>query len=122
AFGSIAFSTGLLTFTINPATGSNGLTAMVPAQARGGALLGISRDGSTVGFTTQIIKGVSYAFFDGTAGAYTATYAVDVRPPVLSGVTATPGLNNTATIAWTTDEPADSHLDYGLSASALTSH
>ena len=45
SFGSIAFDTGALTFTINPAAGSNGLTAMVPAQARGGALIGINRDG-----------------------------------------------------------------------------
>ena len=37
----------------------------------------------------------------------------------IAGVTATPGLNNTATITWTTDEPADSRVDYGLSASAL---
>src|SRR5262249_27378409 len=42
--------------------------------------------------------------------------------PVISAVTATPGLGDTATIAWTTDEPADSRVDYGLSASALTSH
>ena len=65
---------------------------------------------------------MSYAFFDAAAGSYTATYAVDVTPPVISGVTATPGLGNTATIAWTTDEPADSRVDFGLSASALTSH
>jgi hypothetical protein len=122
SFASIAFNTGSLTFTINAAAGSNGLTAMVPAQARGGALVGINRDGTAVSFATQIIKGVAYAFFDGAAGSYTATYAVDVTPPVISGVAATPGLNNTATIAWTTDEPSDSRVDYGLSASALTSH
>ena len=60
-------------------------------QARGGALVGISRNGSPVSFTTQVIKGVTYAFFDGAAGSYKATYAVDVTPPVISGVTATPG-------------------------------
>ena len=48
SFGSVSFGSGALTFTISPATGSNGLTAMVPAQARGGALIGISRDGSPV--------------------------------------------------------------------------
>ena len=122
SFGSIAFDTGALTFAINPAAGSNGLTAMVPAQARGGALIGINRDGSPVTFTPQVIKGVSYAFFDGLAGSYTASYAVDVTPPLIANVTATPGLNNTATITWTTDEPADSRVDYGLSESALTSH
>jgi hypothetical protein len=122
SFGSVAFSSGVLTFTISLAAGSNGLTAMVPATAKGGALIGISRDGSPVSLATQVIKGVSYAFFDAAAGSYTATYAVDVTPPVISGVTATPGLGNTATITWTTDEPADSRVDFGLSASALTSH
>ena len=122
AFGSVAFNAGALTFTINAAAGSTGLTAMIPAQARGGALMGISRDGSAVNSTTQVIKGVAYAVFDAAVGTYTATYAVDVTPPVISGVTATPGLNNTATIAWTTDEPADSRVDYGLSASALDGH
>jgi len=122
SFGSVAFNSGALTFTITAGAGSTGLTAMVPSQGRGGALIGLSRDGSPASFATQVIKGVSYAFFDGTAGGYTATYAVDVTPPVISGVTATPGLNDTATITWTTDEPADSRVDYGLSASALTSH
>ena len=122
SFGSIAFSSGTLTFTITAAAGSNGLTAMVPAQARGGALISISRDGSPASYTTQVIKGVSYAVFDGVAGSYTATYAVDVAAPVISGVAATPGLNNTATITWTTNEPADSRVEYGLSASALSSH
>jgi hypothetical protein len=122
SFGSIAFDAGALTFRIAPAPGSNGLTAMVPAQARGGALTAISRDGSPVSYTTQVTKGVAYALFEGLAGSYTATYAVDVTPPVISAVTATPGLGNTASIAWTTDEPSDSRVDYGLSTSALSSH
>ena len=122
SFGSVSFSSGALTFTIAPATGSNGLTAMVPAQARGGALISITRDGAAVSYTTHVIKGVSYAFFDAAAGSYAATYAADVTAPVISSVTATPGLNNTATIAWSTDEPADSRVDYGTSASTLDSH
>jgi hypothetical protein len=122
SLGSVAFNAGVLTFTINAAAGSNGLTAMVPAQARGGALIGISRDGLAVSSATQVVKGVVYAIFDAAAGSYTATYAVDVTPPVISGVTATPGLGNTAAITWTTDKPADSRVDYALSASALTSH
>ena len=108
SFGSVAFTGGTLTFSVSAASGSNGLTAMVPAQARGGALLGISRDGSPVSYTTQVIKGVPYAFVDGVAGSYTATYAVDVTAPVISALTATPGLNDTATVTWTTDEPANS--------------
>src|SRR5262249_18584178 len=33
-----------------------------------------------------------------------------------------PGLNNTATIAWSTDEPATSRVDYGSSPTSLTSN
>jgi hypothetical protein len=75
AFGAIAFDGNTLTFTIAAASRSNGLTAMVPTQARGAALTGLSRNGSPVSFTRQVIKGVSYAFFDGAAGTYAATYA-----------------------------------------------
>ena len=122
SFGAIGFDGGALTFTIAAAAGSNGLTAMVPAQARGGALTGLSRNGAAVGFTTQTVKGVSYAFFDAAPGNYLAAYAVDVTPPAISAVQATPGLGNTASISWTTDELSDSRVDYGVSASALTSH
>jgi hypothetical protein len=115
SFGAVGFDGASLTFTIAAAAGSNGLTAMVPASARGGALLAITRDGSAVGFTTQVIKGVPYAFFDGTSGSYAATYAVDVTAPVISDVTVTPGNGNTATVAWTTDELSGSRVDYGLS-------
>ena len=91
SFGALGFDGTSLTFTIAAAAGSNGLTAMVPASARGGALIGIARNGSAIAFTTQVIKGVTYAFFDGISGNYAATYAVDVTPPSISGVTATPG-------------------------------
>ena len=72
-------------------------------------------------FTTQTIKGVEYAVFDATAGAYTATYDVDTTAPVISSVVAAPGADGTATITWTTDEPATSRVDYGTSAGSLTS-
>ena len=39
----------------------------------------------------------------------------DTTPPVMSGVAATPGAT-TATVTWTTDEPADSRVEYGLTA------
>ena len=68
SFASVAFGGGTLTFTISPAAGSNGLTAMVPAQARGGALVGISRNGSPAAYSTQVIKGVAYAFLDAHRG------------------------------------------------------
>src|SRR5262249_39400041 len=100
SFRSIAWNAGTLTFTVASAPGANGLTALVPTTGRGGALQALTRDGVAVSFTTQTIKGVSYAMFAAADGLYTATYAIDTTPPSISGITATPGLNNTATIAW----------------------
>ncbi len=41
----------------------------------------MKRGGTTVPVTVQTIKGVEYAFFDATAGSYTATYS---KTPLLS--------------------------------------
>src|SRR5262249_37528172 len=95
SFGSIASSQGVLTVTRAPGTTANGLTAMVPAQARGGALLGLTRDGAAVTTELRVVKGVQYAFFSTAAGNYTATYAVDDTPPTISSVAATAGFGNT---------------------------
>ena len=46
--------------------------------------------------------------------------AADTTPPVISGAAATPS-GSTAAISWTTDEASSSRVDYGTSATALTS-
>ena len=62
-----------------------------------------------------------------TSGDYTFT---TLGPPIISGVTATP-TSSTATITWTTNNPSDSKVNYGLttsygsqgiSSTAVTSH
>src|SRR5213083_1791769 len=59
-----------------------------------------------------------------TSAAVTVTVNNDLTSPVLSAVTVSSTGPDTATITWTTDEPADSQVEYGLttaygSASAL---
>ena len=49
---------------------------------------------------------------------WTFTTAADTTPPTISAVTAMSG-SNAAVIAWTTDEPSISRVDYGTSAQAL---
>ena len=120
SFQSIAWAPGALTFTVAAAAGANGLTAMIPTGSPVGPLAGVTRDGAPVTVAVETIKGVQYAFFTALAGEYVATYAVDATPPVISGVTAVPGLAGTATISWTTDEPSDSRVDYGTAPEALT--
>jgi hypothetical protein len=45
----------------------------------------------------------------------------DVTPPVISGIVATPaGDGLSASVTWTTDEPATSRVDYGTSPLSLT--
>src|SRR5262249_58313029 len=55
-----------------------------------------------------------------SAGAYVATYLVDETPPQISAVIATPLSPSSARIQWTTDEPSNSHVDYGTSAGSLS--
>src|SRR6185503_17532046 len=45
----------------------------------------------------------------------------DTTPPAIGNVNATTGANGSATITWTTNEDSTSQVDYGTTASALTS-
>jgi hypothetical protein len=56
---------------------------------------------------------------EAVSGDYTFTTAAppDTTPPVISAVAASSITASTATITWTTDEPATSQVEYGLTAS-----
>jgi hypothetical protein len=74
-FQSLAWSGNVLSFTIGVGAGANGLQALVPPAGKGfGPVSGITLDGAPVPFTMQTIKGVSYAVFAASAGAYEVTY------------------------------------------------
>ena len=118
SFGSITYSNGILNFNISIATGANKLQAMLPVQAENRTLSGITFNSAPVNFTTELIKGISYAFFDASAGNYAATYQLNAAP-LITSVIATPNSNGTATITWATDAPADSRVDYGTVAASL---
>ncbi|MBL0070062.1 MAG: DUF4082 domain-containing protein [Chitinophagaceae bacterium] len=70
-------------------------------------------------YTTEVIKGINYAFFDAAAGNCVATYLVDNTGPIITNVVATPNTDGTATITWTTNEVADSKVDYGTNSNNL---
>ncbi len=120
SFGSIAWSGNKLTFTIDHATGANGLRAMVPTASSVGVLTGVKLNGSPVATTTRTIKGREYAFFDAAAGSYEATYAVDDTAPAISNVAHAVGADGTATISWSTNENSDSRVDFGTDPESLT--
>jgi hypothetical protein len=95
---------------------------MVPTAAGGGAIATITRNGSSIPFTRQLIKGVDYAFFDATDGSYVATYAAggDSTAPVISAVAATATAAGVATVSWSTNEASTSRVDYGATAASLS--
>lgn len=122
SFGALSWSGNTLNFNISTAAGSASMQAMVPTQAQNGQLIGITLNGNTISYTTQVIKGISYAFFPASNGSYVATYqeAETNQPPQITNVSVTQPAAGSATITWTTNEPADSRVDYGTSADALT--
>ena len=120
SFDQIAYSNGTLSFRVSVGAGATGLRGMVPATFGGRALQAMTRDGAPVTFTRETIKGVAYATFPASIGAYTASYAADTTAPAISARAATAATDGTATVTWTTDEAADSRVDYGTSAGALT--
>ena len=81
----------------------------------------LTRGGNPVAHTTQTIKGIQYAVFDGDGRRVRS----DVRrrrdrPGRSAPVAATPTGAAPPPITWTTDEPRTSSVDYGTTAGALT--
>jgi hypothetical protein len=74
SFRNVTWSGTTLSFAIDVGAGANGLQALLPARSASGTLTIISRGGVPVSYTLQTIKGIEYAVFTATAGAYQATY------------------------------------------------
>ena len=120
SFGAISYAGDVLSFRVSVGAGATALRGMVPATFAGKALTGMARNGTPITFTRETIKGVEYAFFPATSGDYTASYAPDTVPPAISAVSAVAAADGTATVTWTTDEAADSRVDYGTAPTTLT--
>lgn len=117
-FDNISYSGGVLSFGVAVGAGANGLRMLIPGSVGGSPVTGITLNGATVGFTTDTIKGVLYAIVPAGAGAYQVSYGADIVAPVISGRSAAAGFDS-ATIAWTTNEPADSRVEYSTDPAAL---
>lgn len=74
-FGSITWSGNTLSFTVTAAAGSNGLRGMIPATTAAGTITSLTVGGNPVAFTTETVKGLSYAVFPASTGSWVATYA-----------------------------------------------
>jgi hypothetical protein len=75
SFSGITWSTNRLLFTVNAGTGADNLNGMVPVRINSNLVLSaLRRGGLPVSYTTEVIKGVEYAFFDALSGNYEAVY------------------------------------------------
>jgi hypothetical protein len=119
SFGSISYSGDTLSFRVSAGAGATGLRGMLPVAFGGQTLSELTRDGSPVSFTREVVKGVDYAFFPAVSGTYQARWAPDTTGPAISGLAATAEAAGTATVSWTTDEPSDSRVDYGTAPDSL---
>lgn len=81
SFDAISWSTNTLNFSVTAGSGALNLRAMLPANTSTNSLSALTRNSTPVAFTLQTIKGISYAFFAATAGAYQATYNGALPPP-----------------------------------------
>jgi hypothetical protein len=96
SFGAIAFNGSTLSFTVTKDASANGLQAMLPLRSGSALLLGLTRQGATVSYSVNTVKGVDYAFFAAESGSYAATYGVDSTAPMVTSRTPTPGSSGVA--------------------------
>jgi len=75
-FGTMTWNNNQLSFPATALAGARNLKGMLPVNAATGQLTSITRNGNSVTYTTETIKGIAYAFFDITTGThnYVATY------------------------------------------------
>ena len=90
-----------------------GFTAATGGVAHSASIAGLT-NGSTYTFYARCIDALGNANPDD----YSITFSVaspDTAPPVISGVSAAEIGPSSARIVWTTDEPSDTQVDYGVS-------
>jgi WD40 repeat protein len=98
SFGSLAWNNKALSFNITRGANTKGLQAMLPTRFGNLVLNSITLNGSPVTQTTQVIKGIEYAFFPGNAGNYVAQYILDTTRPTVTSTSPTNQATNVSTV------------------------
>ncbi|MBX2921807.1 MAG: DUF4082 domain-containing protein [Chitinophagaceae bacterium] len=80
SFGAMNWADNELSFSITAAEGADFLQAMLPKYVNNLKLSSITRNGVPVPFTSQMIKGIEYGFYEAATGNYMANYAECVAP------------------------------------------
>jgi hypothetical protein len=110
SFSALTWTGTALNFNIIPGAGANGLYAMIPMRSGAAILTTFTGPTGTIAFTIETVKGIDYAFFPATAGAYTATYAADTASPTVtstSPVNGATGFSQTAGVSAVFSEAMD---------------
>ncbi len=108
SFGSISWNGTTLSFDVTAGDGANGLQALVPLSTAAGVVNGIQRNGVSTAYNVVSRKGVDYASFTATSGAYTVSYAGDATAPAVVSRSPDPGATNVSrgtAVAATFSEP-----------------
>jgi len=120
SLGNFQWNGAVLGFDVTRNAAARNLRALLPARRGNAVLTSLARGATAVPFSFEIMRGVEYAVFAAETGSHTATYVADTLPPVIGGVVAEPAVGGTATVRWTTDEPATSRVVYGLDPENLS--
>ncbi len=99
SFGSLAWSGSALSFSVSSASGATGLQAMLPTNANGRTLTGITLGAGAVPYATRTVKGIEYAFFAASTGTYVANYGSAPGAPVVLSNSPAAGATGVATTA-----------------------
>ncbi|MFL6072113.1 MAG: DUF4082 domain-containing protein [Mycobacteriales bacterium] len=123
SFSNLTWSGSALTFNLTAARTARRLVAALPTTGAGGTVLStLSRDGTPVAVNRVTSKGIEYAMFPATGGAYTATYTVPAATVSAASVSPPAGADaaTAAVVSWSSSTPATSEIAYGTSPSTLS--
>ena len=118
-FSNYSWTNNILTFNITADAKALNLKSMLPVVVNQYRLISVKRNNVLLTTANEVIKGIEYAFFDAPSGSYEAIYAVDITPPVISNINVSTNISGSAVITWTTDEVANSKVDFGPTQGSL---
>jgi hypothetical protein len=119
SFSAFSWNGNTLNFTVTTGTGSQGIQAMLPAvSSTNTALNTLKLNGSPVTFTLKTIKGINYAFFPASNGAYVATYSGTPPTPTPTQTNQIVSLWNNLIIPNTPDASDTNAIEVGLKFTA----
>jgi hypothetical protein len=81
SFGSLERTGETVRFTVRVGARAEGLVGMIPASCAAGTVDVVSRNGTTIAYDVERIKGIDYAVFEATPGSYEVTFTSEETAP-----------------------------------------